>query len=61
MDNISKKNHQLALQRVRTLMKQKPKVDSIEGQELDMLLTLGLVLGLAKRSYDGVYQKVWGN
>lgn len=40
MDNISEKNHQLALQRVRTLMKLKPNRDSAEGQELDMLITL---------------------
>jgi len=40
MDNISEKNHQLALQRVRTLMKLKPSRDSAEGQELDMLITL---------------------
>ncbi|MFN3488461.1 MAG: type II toxin-antitoxin system HigA family antitoxin [Emticicia sp.] len=40
MDNISEKNHQLALQRVRTLMKLKPNKNSIEGQELDMLITL---------------------
>ncbi len=40
MDNLSEKNHQLALQRVRTLMKQKPSKNSAEGQELDMLITL---------------------
>lgn len=40
MDNLSEKNHQLALQRVRTLMKQKPNKNSAEGQELDMLITL---------------------
>ena len=40
MDNISEKNHQLALQRVRRLMKLKPSRDSTEGQELDMLITL---------------------
>ena len=40
MDNISEKNHQLALNRVRNLMKLKPKIDSIEEQELDMLITL---------------------
>jgi len=40
MDNISEKNHQLALHRVRNLMKLKPKADSAEGQELDMLITL---------------------
>lgn len=40
MDNISEKNYQLALQRVRTLMKQKPNKNSTEGQELDMLITL---------------------
>lgn len=40
MDNISEKNHQLALQRVRTLMKLKPNKNSAEGQELDMLITL---------------------
>ena len=40
MDNISTKNHQLALLRVKNLMKLKPAKDSAEGQELDMLITL---------------------
>ncbi len=40
MDNISEKNHQLALYRVRNLMKLKPNKDSADGQELDMLITL---------------------
>lgn len=40
MDNILEKNHKLALQRVKTLMKLKPSRDSVEGQELDMLITL---------------------
>ena len=40
MNEISEKNHQLALHRVRNLMKLKPTKTSAEGQELDMLITL---------------------
>jgi len=41
MDNIvDNKYHQLALSKVRTLMKLKPSKDSEQGQELEMLISL---------------------
>ncbi len=40
-DNLTnEKYHQMALNKVRTLMKQKPAKESAEGQELEMLITL---------------------
>lgn len=41
MDNLTnEKYHQMALNKVRSLMKQKPSKESAEGQELEMLITL---------------------
>ena len=41
MDNIlSEKYHQMALNKVYALMKTKPQKDSVEGQEMEMLITL---------------------
>lgn len=41
MDNIiSEKYHQMALNKVYTLMKTKPQKNSAEGQEMEMLITL---------------------
>ena len=41
MDNITnEKYHQMALNKVRALMKTKPQKESAEGQELEMLITL---------------------
>jgi HTH-type transcriptional regulator / antitoxin HigA len=41
MDNINnEKYHQMALNKIRALMKLKPSKDSQEGQELEMLITL---------------------
>lgn len=41
MDNLSnEKYHQMALNKVRALMKQKPAKESAEGQEMEMLITL---------------------
>jgi HTH-type transcriptional regulator / antitoxin HigA len=41
MDNIiSEKYHQMALNKVYALMKNKPEKNSVEGQELEMLITL---------------------
>ena len=41
MDNLTnEKYYQMALNKVRTLMKQKPAKESVEGQEMEMLITL---------------------
>ena len=41
MDNLTnEKHHQMALNRVRALMKLKPNKESVEGQEMEMLITL---------------------
>lgn len=41
MDNISnEKYHQMALNKVYALMKTKPQKESVEGQEMEMLITL---------------------
>jgi HTH-type transcriptional regulator / antitoxin HigA len=41
MDNIkNEKYHEMALNKVRSLMKLKPSKESEEGQELEMLITL---------------------